>query len=171
MNLQKLLCIVLVIGVICVWVHAGELTVPETFASAQYRVSDPAGKLLLRIHNKHPHRATFSLYVNGRKIVCNYNPTARGQTFIIRLRHFTPLKRVEIYKHTSQYGALYIDRLQAYDKSLLPQLIFSGRDRNTTEDANLFDNDPVCWSELCASIHHGKYIYQPEFNICPFVSH
>lgn len=173
-GLQKLLCFVLVIGVICVVLQSGDdskrhLEVPVGHNKDKTPTDN---SLVLTIRNKYPSRCTFSLFVNGRKLISCHNPTSKSQMFTLPLRHHTPLISVAIYKHTSTYGPLYIDKLEAHGISLLPQLIFTGRQTNSDEPTNLFENDPVRWSEMCASgilVHQGKYIFRPQHKVCPFI--
>ena len=130
--------------------------------------------LILKIHNNYPGRSTFSLVVNGRKVIACQNPTIHGQTYTLPLQHYTPIISIELYKHTSRYGPIYIDTLEAYNTSLLPKLIFSGHENTTEENTNLFKTDPVRWSELCDEgilVHQGQYIYRQEHIDCPFLKH
>lgn len=180
-DLQKVLCIILIIGILCVFLQSrtehNQQQVPEGVATKNKRrqtgrKSVLGGELILRVRNKHPGRVTFSMFINGRKLINSFNPTQKGTTFVLPLRHHYPLKTIEIVKHTNKYGALYIDRFEAYETSLIPKLIYTGRLIETNDDINLFQNDPVRWSELCSSgilVHQGRYLFQPQHLDCPFL--
>lgn len=181
-GLQKLLCLIMVVGVLCVFLQSRaerDQQQPPPDVKKQNKKRKQEGKksvlggvLVLKIRNKYPSRATFSMAVNGRKLISAFNPTEKGQTFVLPLRHHHPLKTVEITKHTSKYGALYIDQFEAYETSIIPKLIFTGRDIDASEDVNLFQNDAVRWSELCTSgilVHQGRYLFKPSHFDCPFL--
>lgn len=179
--LQKILCVVLFLGVLCVFLQSRDEQDQQHTPNGgdtekerhQKKLSTPGDVLVLRIRNKYPCRATFSMSVNGRKVVSSFNPTKNGHTFVLPLRHYHPLKTVEIIKHTNKYGALYIDQFEAYETPLTPKLIFTGRLIDANEDINLFQNDPIRWSELCVSgilVHQGRYLFKPEHFDCPFVA-
>lgn len=179
-DLQKVLCIILIVGILCVFLQSrterDQQQVPKDAVKKKKRQTGKksalGGELILMIRNKYPSRATFSMSINGRKLVNSFNPTEKGTTFVLPLRHHYPLKTIEIIKHTNKYGALYIDQFEAYETSLIPKLIYTGRLMEANEDVNLFQNDPVRWSELCSSgilVHQGRYLFQPQHFDCPFL--
>lgn len=172
---QKLLLLILLIGFICVYIQSGsaEGGRPETEMRKLERGADHATELLVHIRNECPGQSTFSLTVNGRKLIACHNPTPKGETFVVPLRHYGPLKSVDIYKHTSRYGPIYIDKMEIGGTSLLSRLIFTGRnDEGEEYDINLFHDDAVRWSELCTAgllVHQGRYNFRPDRDPCPFM--
>jgi len=165
---NRLLVVILFVGICCVVFQTNTTNVKLRLSQKRVR----GNKLVLSIHNKCPSKSTFSLVVNGRKVIACHNPTLHGATFKVPLQHYGTLKSVDLYKHTTRYGPLYIDKLEIDGKSLLTKMIFCGRQKGTKEDINLFHNDSVRWSELCASgllIHQGRYNYRPERAPCPFI--